>query len=256
MKAIVGLGNPGRRYEGTRHNVGFAVVDELARRASVVFESSPAEALLAKWRYGADAESVLLIKPLTFMNASGQAVGELARYFKVTLDELLVVVDEVQLPLGRLRIRPSGSAGGHNGLKSIIQHVGAGFPRLRIGVGRGDPDWDLADHVLSKFAADEQDVAADAVTRAADAAEAFLAQGVGRAMNLFNAGDDGGGGTRDRRDAKDTPDTTAKTAKRDESAQQDQKDKTHATNGLDRDQAPAGPQRHDPGSPIRKDRLN
>jgi PTH1 family peptidyl-tRNA hydrolase len=249
VKAIVGLGNPGRRYEGTRHNVGFAVVDELARRASAAFESSPAEALLARWRYGPDAESVLLIKPLTFMNASGQAVGALARYYKVSLDELLVVVDEVQLPLGRLRIRPSGSAGGHNGLKSIIQHIGAGFPRLRIGVGRGDPDWDLADHVLSTFAADERDVAAEAVTRAADAAEAFLAHGVGRAMNLYNAGGDGGA-PRGRKDS--TPDPAAK---RDGKPQRDHKDKTHATNGLDRDQAPAGPE-PDPGPRVRKDRLN
>ena len=135
MKAIVGLGNPGAKYRGTRHNVGFEVVDELARRASVSFESAPADALIAKWRQ----MDVLLVKPLTFMNLSGQAVGELQRYFKI--DDVLIVVDEVNLPLGKLRARARGSAGGHNGLKSVIAHLGEDVPRLRVGVGRG-PDGD------------------------------------------------------------------------------------------------------------------
>ena len=112
------------------------MVDELARRGSVGFESAPADALIAKWRRPDDGD-VLLVKPLTFMNVSGQAVGELARYFKIEVADLLVVVDEVQLPLGKLRARPRGSAGGHNGLKSIIAHLGDEFPRLRVGVGRG-----------------------------------------------------------------------------------------------------------------------
>src|SRR4051794_846135 len=117
MKAIVGLGNPGAKYRGTRHNIGFAVVDEIARRAGLAFESAPAAALLAKWRRP-DGVAALLIKPLTFMNLSGQAVGDLARYYKIDLRDLLIVVDEVPLPLGRLRARARGSAGGHNGLKS------------------------------------------------------------------------------------------------------------------------------------------
>jgi PTH1 family peptidyl-tRNA hydrolase len=112
VKLIAGLGNPGPKYKGTRHNVGFDVVDELARRAGVVFESAPAEALIAKWR----ASDTLIVKPLTFMNHSGQAIGELLRYFKIDLGDLLVVVDEAQLPLGKLRARARGSAGGHNGL--------------------------------------------------------------------------------------------------------------------------------------------
>src|SRR5215218_6352412 len=133
MKLIVGLGNPGAKYRGTRHNVGFAVADELARRAGVAFESAPAEALMAKWRL----REALIAKPMTFMNLSGQAVGELVRYFKIDSADLLVVVDEVHLPLGRLRARARGSAGGHNGLKSIIAHLGDEFSRLRVGVGRG-----------------------------------------------------------------------------------------------------------------------
>jgi PTH1 family peptidyl-tRNA hydrolase len=180
---IVGLGNPGAKYRGTRHNVGFAVADELARRRQVAFDSSPVEALVAKLRV---AEPVLLAKPLTFMNESGEAVGALARYFKVEPVDLLVVVDEAQLPLGRLRLRASGSAGGHNGLKSVIAHVGTEFPRLRIGVGRGDPRWDLADHVLSRFEAEERETADEAVSRAADAVETFLEEGIGPAMNRFN----------------------------------------------------------------------
>ena len=186
MKLIVGLGNPGPKYRGTRHNVGFAVADELARRAAVEFEAGPVDALVARWR----VRDAMLAKPLTFMNASGQAVGGLVGYFKIDLADLLVVVDEVQLPLGRLRLRASGTAGGHNGLKSIIQHLGPGFARLRIGVGRGDPKWDLADHVLSRFAPDERETMDQAIARAADAVETFLDAGVTAAMNRFNAADD------------------------------------------------------------------
>jgi PTH1 family peptidyl-tRNA hydrolase len=187
LKAIVGLGNPGANYRGTRHNIGFAVVDELARRAAAGFESAPAEALMARWRR--PDEAVLLVKPLTFMNLSGQAVGELARYFKIDLAGLLIVVDEVQLPLGRLRARARGSAGGHNGLKSIIEHLGDEFSRLRVGVGRGDERRDLADHVLSRFDKDEADDVERMTTRAADAAEMFITSGIGAVMNAFNGGD-------------------------------------------------------------------
>jgi peptidyl-tRNA hydrolase, PTH1 family len=187
MKAIVGLGNPGPPYHGTRHNVGFAVVDELARRAGAAFESAPADALVAKWRVG--GEAVLLVKPLTFMNNSGQAVGELARYFKVDARDLLVIVDEVQLPLGRLRARARGSAGGHNGLKSVIAHLGDQFGRLRLGVGRGDERRDLADHVLARFDKDEAAEAERMIARAADAAGTFIASGIAAVMNEYNGGD-------------------------------------------------------------------
>ena len=187
MKAIFGLGNPGTEYSGTRHNIGFAVADELARRGAVVFESAPASALIAKWRRS--SEVVLLAKPLTFMNESGQAVGELARYFKIDIADLLVIVDEVHLPLGRLRARARGSAGGHNGLKSVMAHVGDEFARLRIGVGRGESRRDLSDHVLSRFEADEKEDVARMIERAADAAELFITSGIAAVMNAFNGGD-------------------------------------------------------------------
>ena len=131
MKLVVGLGNPGQRYAGTRHNVGFDVVDVLAERHGLQWESAPAEALMAKWR----SAGTLVVKPLTFMNLSGHAVGDLLRYVEVEIADLLVVVDEAQLELGRLRTRGSGSAGGHNGLKSVIEQLGTDqFARMRFGV--------------------------------------------------------------------------------------------------------------------------
>ena len=186
MKLIVGLGNPGAKYRGTRHNIGFAVLDELAARWQVSFESAPVDALIAKVR---GADEVLLAKPLTFMNASGEAVGALLRYYKIEIADLLVVVDDVQLPLGKIRARVRGSAGGHNGLKSIVAHVGDAFSRLRIGVGRGDPRRDLADHVLTRFDADEAAEVERVTARAADAAEMFATSGIGAVMNGFNGGD-------------------------------------------------------------------
>ena len=130
--------------------------------------------------------SAVLVEPQTFMNLSGDAVGRVAAFHKLEPADVLVVVDEVQLPLGRIRLRRSGSAGGHNGLKSIIQHVGTEFPRLRIGVGRGDPKWDLADHVLSRFGREEREAVVEAVNRAADAVETFVDEGIEAAMNRFN----------------------------------------------------------------------
>jgi peptidyl-tRNA hydrolase, PTH1 family len=194
MKAIVGLGNPGPRYAGTRHNIGFSVADDLARRKGVTFESAPVDALVAKWRGervpgSPGANDVLIAKPLTFMNDSGRAVGGLLRYFKIDLADLLIVVDEVQLPLGRLRARTGGSAGGHNGLKSVIAHVGENFGRLRIGVGRGDSRRDLADHVLARFESDEAAEVERMTMRAAEAAEMFVTVGIAAVMNAFNGGD-------------------------------------------------------------------
>jgi len=187
MKLVVGLGNPGRPYAGTRHNVGFDVIDALIERHRLDWESAPADALLAKWR----AASVLLVKPLTFMNLSGPAIGDLLRFYKIELTDLFVVVDDVNLELGRLRARPSGSAGGHNGLKSIITAFGSEeFARLRVGVGRGDNRRDLADHVLAKFDPEERTIVAEMVGRAADATELFIADGIGPVMNRFNRKED------------------------------------------------------------------
>jgi PTH1 family peptidyl-tRNA hydrolase len=187
VKAIVGLGNPGEKYSGTRHNVGFAVVDEIARRAAVTFETAPAEALIARWRR--PEEGVVLVKPLTFMNNSGQAIGELTRYFKIDIADVLVIVDEVQLPLGRIRARARGSAGGHNGLKSAIAHLGDQFARLRLGVGRGDDRRNMADHVLSRFDTDEAVEVERMIARAADAADTFITSGIEAMMNGYNGGD-------------------------------------------------------------------
>jgi peptidyl-tRNA hydrolase, PTH1 family len=185
MKLVVGLGNPGAKYEGTRHNVGFAAVDLLAKRHGLDWQAAPRgiEALVANWRAG----GVILAKPLTFMNLSGGAFVGLSQFYKIELPDSLVIVDETQLETGRLRIRPEGSAGGHNGLKSLIGSLGTmAFPRLRIGVGRGDKRRDLADHVLARFEPEERSVIDDAIGRAADAAELFSAEGVQAAMNRFN----------------------------------------------------------------------
>jgi PTH1 family peptidyl-tRNA hydrolase len=186
MKLLIGLGNPGPQYRETRHNVGFWVVDELARRWGVS----------DGWRERDDALYVkrgreLLARPLTFMNLSGFAVSRLLQYFQIDRADMLVIVDEAALPLGRLRARRQGSAGGHNGLKSIIEQVGGGdFARLRVGVGRGDTRRDLADHVLSKFEADERPIIEAATLRAADAAEMFVSDGIERVMSTFNAATD------------------------------------------------------------------
>jgi peptidyl-tRNA hydrolase, PTH1 family len=188
MKLLVGLGNPGRKYAGTRHNIGFDVVDLVAGRHRLEWESAPADAMLARWR----AASVIVAKPLTFMNLSGGAIGELLRFYKIELPDLFVIVDDINLELGRLRARPSGSAGGHNGLKSIIDALGTEeFARLRIGVGRGDQRRDLADHVLAKFDPEERDEVAEATARAADAAELFVAEAIVPVMNRFNRKEDG-----------------------------------------------------------------
>jgi PTH1 family peptidyl-tRNA hydrolase len=188
MKLVVGLGNPGRDYEGTRHNVGFDTVDKVAERWAIRWRlwKSIVEVATA-----GDREAILA-KPKTFMNLSGEAVARISAFHKVQPSEILVIVDEAQLPLGRLRLRASGSAGGHNGLKSVIQYVGQEFPRLRIGIGRGDPQWDLSDHVLASFRSDEREIIREAIDRAADAVETFLEDGLAVAMNRFNRAEDRG----------------------------------------------------------------
>jgi PTH1 family peptidyl-tRNA hydrolase len=187
VKLIVGLGNPGREYRDTRHNVGFLVLDEIARRHNLTFGMGPSQVpdtFVAK-QHGPTA--VLLAKPLTFMNRSGDAVAAVARYFDIAAGELLVVIDEAALPFGKLRARARGSAGGHNGLKSVIKRLGTTeFARLRLGVGRGDARRDLADHVLSKFEPGERAELEGFITRAADAAEMFAVEGIEKVMNTYN----------------------------------------------------------------------
>jgi len=187
VRLIVGLGNPGKEYRETRHNVGFMVVDEIARRHSLTWAMAPGqvpETFVAK-RFG--EVPMLLAKPLTYMNRSGDAVAALARYYDIGAADLIVVVDEVALPFGRLRARARGSAGGHNGLKSVIERLGTSeFARLRLGVGRGDLRRDLADHVLAKFEPGERAELEPFIARAADAAEMFAVAGIDKVMNTYN----------------------------------------------------------------------
>lgn len=189
MKLVAGLGNPGQRYRDTRHNVGFEVLDRLAARHGLTFAEAADHAATARWRR--DPDPVLLVKPLTMMNLSGEAVGGLCRYYRVASHDLLVVCDDVNLPLGRLRGRVSGSEGGHNGLKSIAAHLGhIDYARLRIGVGRGDERRDLADHVLARFDPEERTVIDVALDRATEAVETWVAQGMTDVMNTYNRAPD------------------------------------------------------------------
>jgi peptidyl-tRNA hydrolase, PTH1 family len=187
VKLLVGLGNPGPQYRDTRHNVGFWVIDEIARRWVIDHGwRERDEALVAKKAGGS-----ILAKPLTFMNLSGFAVSRLRQFYQIEPADILVIFDDVALPLGRLRARRGGSEGGHNGLRSVIEQLGTtDVPRLRIGVGRGDDRRDLADHVLSKFDPGEREIIQAATLRAADAAELFVTDGIERVMSAFNAATD------------------------------------------------------------------
>jgi PTH1 family peptidyl-tRNA hydrolase len=184
-RLIVGLGNPGNSYQDTRHNIGFMVMDVLATRLGTAFQVEKRwESHVAKFAGG------FLVKPQTYMNLSGRAVGSVGRFYKITPQETLVVFDDVDLPLGRLRLRASGSAAGHNGLKSLISTLGTDqFPRVKVGIGAdsGRPAGDrLVGHVLGKFSEDEKAAVAQAVDRAADAVMGALKSGLGAAMNFFN----------------------------------------------------------------------
>lgn len=191
-KMIVGLGNPGPEYARTRHNVGFQVVDLFAERHGLKFDKVQKRARVALGQVNLASGwsgRVLLVKPLTFMNASGEAVGPLVKFYKVPLADMLVVFDDLDLPIGRLRLRPDGGSSGQKGVKSIIQHLGSeAFPRLRIGIGRPPGQMDPADYVLQPFAAEQEAEMTFVRIRAADAIETWLAQGIVAAMNQFNAG--------------------------------------------------------------------
>jgi len=181
---VVGLGNPGRNYANTRHNLGFMVVDELARRTgeSTVRKRFRSELLETRHPGG----KLVLVKPQTYMNESGNAVREALNWFRTPVGQMLIVVDDLDLPYGQIRMRPGGSAGGHNGLRSIIEQTGdQQIPRLRLGIGRG-PNKAKA-HVLSNFAPDEQDQLCTVVETAADTVELWLAEGITTAMNDINA---------------------------------------------------------------------
>ncbi|MGI6498515.1 MAG: aminoacyl-tRNA hydrolase [Oscillospiraceae bacterium] len=183
---IVCLGNPGARYAQTRHNVGFRVADRLAERCRVPVRKLKFKSLYAELLLG--GKSAVLLKPQTFMNLSGEAVREAAGFYKIPMERILVVTDDTSLPPGRLRVRGKGSAGGHNGLKSIISCMGGDtFPRIKIGVGAPPhPEYDWADWVLGTFSAQEQKEVEHAVSLAADAVEVILQKGVEEGMNRFN----------------------------------------------------------------------
>jgi len=185
VKIVIGLGNPGARYKDTRHNIGFMVLDRVAGRLDAEFSQEKYGGLVA--RTARDDEPLLLFKPLTFMNNSGDCVARVIRYTETEPSGMLVVGDDVNLPLGKLRFRRGGSAGGHNGLKSIIERLGSQeFPRLRIGVGPGDGGSGLVEHVLGSFTAEERPVRDEIVGRAVEAVLVYLDEGIARAMNEFN----------------------------------------------------------------------
>lgn len=183
---VVGLGNPGAKYESTRHNMGFLAVDLLAEKEKFKFSKLRFKAWTATVELG--GEKVLVMKPQTYMNLSGEAVGEAARFYKIPADHVIVISDDISLPSGKLRIRAGGSAGGHNGLKNIIQHLGSDrFPRIKVGVGSPKPgEHDIVDWVIGKPMGEDQKVLYDTLCRAAEAVPVLIEQGVDKAMNRFN----------------------------------------------------------------------
>ena len=183
---VVGLGNPGAKYESTRHNMGFLVADKLAQNEKLKFNKLRFKAWTATWEVG--GEKVLLMKPQTYMNLRGEAVGQAARFYKIPADHVLVISDDIALPAGKLRIRAGGSAGGHNGLKNIIQHLGTDrFPRIKVGVGSPQQaEHDIADWVTGKPMGEDQKVIIEALDKAVAAIPVLIEQGVDRAMNRFN----------------------------------------------------------------------
>ena len=187
IKLVVGLGNPGSKYQGTRHNIGFELVDRLAKGGSGTSFSSRFDGQLAEIEI--DFRRVLLLKPETFMNLSGRSVGQATRFYKIPLQDILVVCDDLSLPIGKLRIRPGGSDGGQKGLRDITGHLGTDqFPRLRIGIGDQN-DMDAADFVLSRFRAAERPLIDDALILATQAVAVWVTQGIESAMNRFNGPD-------------------------------------------------------------------
>ena len=185
MFIIAGLGNPSKEYNDTRHNIGFDAVTAISDAWRISVDKSENRALVGKGVYG--AERILLAKPQTFMNLSGEAVGPLASYYRVEPEQVIILCDDINLPPGQLRIRAKGSAGGHNGLKSIIAHLGTeNFIRVRIGVGEKPEGWDLADYVLGRFPKDQEPIMREALKDAVGACELIVTEGVEAAMQKYN----------------------------------------------------------------------
>lgn len=185
MKMIAGLGNPGSEYARTKHNVGFMFLDALAEKLGADNWKTKYDALVAEARIG--TEKVLLVKPLTYMNESGRAVGPLMSWYKLAPEDLIVVHDDMDIPAGTIRIRRKGSAGGHNGMKSILYHVGdENFPRLRIGIGRPLPGWTVVKHVLAPFSEEDAPKIREAIDYLLPALECVVTDSVDLAMNRYN----------------------------------------------------------------------
>ncbi|HOQ37465.1 MAG TPA: aminoacyl-tRNA hydrolase [Acetivibrio sp.] len=183
---IIGLGNPGKKYENTRHNVGFDTVELLSRRHGITITKLKHKALLGDGKIS--GKRVILVKPQTFMNLSGESVREILEWYKVPVKNIIIIYDDIDLPAGKLRLRPKGSAGTHNGMRSVIYQIESDeFPRIRIGVGGPPEGWELADYVLSKLSGEDKKKVEEAIVYAADAVEEIVKSGIDVAMNKFNS---------------------------------------------------------------------
>ncbi|MBB5325845.1 PTH1 family peptidyl-tRNA hydrolase [Anoxybacillus tepidamans] len=186
MKLFVGLGNPGKEYEQTRHNVGFMVIDELAKRWNLSYNQAKFNGLFAS--HIISGEKVILCKPLTYMNLSGECVRPLIDYYKIDIDDVVVIYDDLDLPVGKIRLRMKGSAGGHNGIKSLIQHLDTDqFKRIRLGIGRPQNGQKVTDYVLGRFTKEEEHDIQQAIMRATDACEKFVTSPFLQVMNEYNS---------------------------------------------------------------------
>lgn len=185
MKLLIGLGNPGAQYAHTRHNAGFEVIERLSSRWSIPADRARCHGLAGEGRL--EGQRVILLKPQTYMNLSGDCVADALHWYKIEPADVMIFSDDIDLPLGAIRVRPFGGAGTHNGWRDILLKTGSDrFPRVRIGVGGKPPEWDLADWVLSRFSPEDQKLMDEAFQRAADAAECFVTRGIEEAMNKYN----------------------------------------------------------------------
>lgn len=186
MKLIVGLGNPGRQYENTRHNIGFKVIDQLAHELSVVLDQAKHKGIYGMAHIG--GEKVILLKPLTYMNLSGECIRAVMDYYQIETEDIVVIYDDLDLPVGRIRLRQKGSAGGHNGIKSTIAHLGTeSFNRIRVGIDRPTNGMKVTDYVLGRFTSEEQDMMEDVIQKCGAATKQWLSTPFLQVMNEFNA---------------------------------------------------------------------
>lgn len=182
---IVGLGNPGSKYDNTRHNIGFAAMDYICDKTGTRLDKAKFKALYGTWKY--KDKKIILLKPQTFMNLSGEAVGAAARFYKIPPENVIIIYDDVSMAVGKMRIRLKGSAGGHNGIKSIISHIGDEFPRIKLGVGeKPHPEYDLADWVLGKFTDSDKKALSEKFESAYQSVQLIIDGSTDKAMNLYN----------------------------------------------------------------------